>query len=77
MFKHKFGKKRNKNYEDIHFTCTIRFLDDSEPITVTFQVKFVLLKVLIRVVTLILKSVVGGTGFAVPSPGQKKLTLMG
>ena len=38
MFKHKFGRKSNKSYEDIHYTCTIRFLDDSEPITVTFQV---------------------------------------
>ena len=40
MFKGKFGRKSQKSYEDIQYTCTIRFLDDSEPITVTFQVSF-------------------------------------
>ena len=39
MFKGKFGRKSQKSYEDIQYTCTIRFLDDSEPITVTFQVR--------------------------------------
>ncbi|ELT91322.1 hypothetical protein CAPTEDRAFT_180802 [Capitella teleta] len=37
MLRNKFGKKPNKNYEDIHYSCTIRFLDDSEPLSVTFQ----------------------------------------
>lgn len=37
MFKNKLSKKSNKSYEDIHHTCTIRFLDDSEPLSVSFQ----------------------------------------
>lgn len=31
-------RKGTKSYEDVLYTCTIRFLDDSEPIIVTFQV---------------------------------------
>ena len=38
MFKNKLVKKSPKTYEDIKYTCSIRFLDDSESITVSFQV---------------------------------------
>ncbi|KAI0207138.1 FERM domain-containing protein 5 [Lamellibrachia satsuma] len=39
MFRNRFRRKKSqpKCYEDIHHSCTVRFLDDSEPITVTFQ----------------------------------------
>ena len=40
MFRNRFRRKKSepKCYEDIHHSCTVRFLDDSQPITVTFQV---------------------------------------
>jgi len=37
MFKNKLVKKSPKTYEDIKYTCSIRFLDDSESLTVSFQ----------------------------------------
>ena len=38
MFKRTLNQKRNKSYEDIHYSCTVRFLDDSEPLSLTYQV---------------------------------------
>lgn len=37
MLRNRLGKKFNTNQSDVIFSCTIRFLDDSEPVSVTFQ----------------------------------------
>lgn len=39
MFKRRIltGKSGNSGFEDIHHSCTVRFLDESDPLTVTFQ----------------------------------------
>ena len=38
MFRNRIRKKSTKSYEDIQYSCTVRFLDDSEPISLIFQV---------------------------------------
>lgn len=39
MFKRRIlaRKSVNSGFEDIHHSCTVRFLDDSDPLTVTYQ----------------------------------------
>ena len=39
MFRKKAAKsKPTVGYDDIHYSCTVRFLDEAEPMTVSFQV---------------------------------------
>lgn len=40
MFKNKFRLKKSKAFEDIHYSCSVQFLDDSPPLSVTYQVSF-------------------------------------
>ena len=39
MIRNRLNRRSVKSYEEIHYTCSIRFLDDSEPISVVFQVR--------------------------------------
>lgn len=41
MFKNKFRLKKSKAFEDIHYSCSVQFLDDSPPLSVTYQVSFI------------------------------------
>lgn len=39
MFRKKITKSKSFNgCEDLQFSCTVRFLDEAEPLTVSFQV---------------------------------------
>jgi len=38
MLKYKLGKGAVMNQDNKQYSCIIRFLDDSEPLTVTYQV---------------------------------------
>jgi len=37
MLRGRLGSRKSKSYEDIPYSCTIRFLDDTDPISVTYK----------------------------------------
>ena len=39
MFKNTFGKHKNKNYDEIQYKCVVRYLDDNDPVTVSYEVE--------------------------------------